>query len=1469
MADNYSKEEIEDMLENITIQNVLKDASLDDMQKKLESFAGTTEEATEEVEKFIDATREAFENQLKEIQVHLKNSKIEDKLNKKMFKKMDSFVEGITEVIKKFKKLGPVMDTDIASKIAWSSQNMRANVGMRDGPSIGGNKKSFRDTMKMGDLDGTNYAKGWSRSIAHSSDSIATVLLGGTDLYAELTKGLPAALLYRREMQMSLYLTEGLTKETKNLAEDFMNVAGTVSQTGYGLSESQKAMALLVKRGVRGASTMMSITKSSLNTAQMMNLSASESLEMTSTFADWNQHLGLSVDQLSSIGSGMKDISRTSGLTGTNLLSAVKASDQFLVSLRKSGQLTASSAKNIMSLTSSLQKRGVLGESGQILDLLTNPSKILLGQGGVLGGLMAGAATSSGTDSQFFSGTLTKSKKDQAAFFGAFEKNLSKMFKVDFSKLDEMNGQQMAIINAQLETAGAPSLAILKQLFDGVKESTMPLASTLEKYNKEIAKNDDLIGKATTTKGKELLQEKKRKIMEEKLTATSAASSSAIDMVLGSIKKGGPNYLKDIGVKAKSGKLDDVPDDLSAVMTEMKEFGLADQVKNGDANAILKATALASAENLKNLTGGETDMKASLMEAIASGNTDNISAILEEVNSLTQAANVDRKKDLNPIDKLVHTINKLNAIIVAKLAKQLEAFITAIDAPGIALLYGGLVALSAAMSLLTTVIVAKATGRLLGMPNGMVGGVLTRGKEITKDVGSGLGGMFEKTTKAIWGTKNTPVSVMGHSTGVGPAGKGILDKLFDFMDKPIKPVETFKKAMTSLGNSIFGVKEVVADTAGIFHETARKGGLLNKAKAIGTSGVNGLERGLVSMSRLIERGAAGGEGMFRTGGAALRRGVGALRVPTLRGIGTSLGNSIFGAKEVVADTAGISKTIRTGGLLNKAKAIGTSALEGLGTAGRFSGNVPRAGANVVRSGFGMAKGAVHSGKFGLTKIPGAAVIFGGLIGGLNGFMNTTKHFSGVMKETDKEAATLSSTIGGALFGALDGILLGIPGLVLSFFGLYDTVEKFFVFTVHSFVTFFKGIWNGIQKGFESWMPNIQEIWGRIQTSFGEIGESFLKIWNSISSIFGGSESKNLEEAFSQIWSVLEPIGEWVGKNIGEVLGATLSKLLTIFEALVIVIKDVVLVVERWIGKLADADKMAKAQAAVVKVQRAEQKEKNKISLAEPVETMSAAQQQDLLKNYKNSILRHESSVNKLQQEIAPLEKDDKKGYLTTSSKKLLAEKRDKLEATQDMLSNSRAQYDRYSKATPTEQAVEDTSKDMRKLTDMASNKKCIYVHDLHAESLLNDLITSMPSQLLPDFMPNAFPEPKLLNDTLFNAVEEKQKLNTAQTGVKTLSDTDYHDKFERETASSKTDAIHPVKDFRKIISVNEEQVEHLQTLHDDMQELINIFRVNGDSGASSLPTDSNISPITSPNFYRWQFGSGNQNPNKDIITTGE
>ena len=571
----------------------------------------------------------------------------------------------------------------------------------------------------------------------------------------------------------------------------------------------------------------------------------------------------------------------------------------------------------------------------------------------------------------------------------------------------------------------------------------------------------------------------------------------------------------------------------------------------------------------------------------------------------------------------------------------------------------------------------------------------------------------------------------------------------------------------------------------------------------------------------------------------------------------------------MADTAGISKTIRTGGLLNKAKAIGTSALEGLGTAGRFSGNVPRAGANVVRSGFGMAKGAVHSGKFGLTKIPGAAVIFGGLIGGLNGFMNTTKHFSGVMKETDKEAATLSSTIGGALFGALDGILLGIPGLVLSFFGLYDTVEKFFVFTVHSFVTFFKGIWNGIQKGFESWMPNIQEIWGRIQTSFGEIGESFLKIWNSISSIFGGSESKNLEEAFSQIWSVLEPIGEWVGKNIGEVLGATLSKLLTIFEALVIVIKDVVLVVERWIGKLADADKMAKAQAAVVKVQRAEQKEKNKISLAEPVETMSAAQQQDLLKNYKNSILRHESSVNKLQQEIAPLEKDDKKGYLTTSSKKLLAEKRDKLEATQDMLSNSRAQYDRYSKATPTEQAVEDTSKDMRKLTDMASNKKCIYVHDLHAESLLNDLITSMPSQLLPDFMPNAFPEPKLLNDTLFNAVEEKQKLNTAQTGVKTLSDTDYHDKFERETASSKTDAIHPVKDFRKIISVNEEQVEHLQTLHDDMQELINIFRVNGDSGASSLPTDSNISPITSPNFYRWQFGSGNQNPNKDIITTGE
>jgi hypothetical protein len=1178
------------MLDKINIEKILQSDDVSKLNLELDSFAGSAEDASEKLEQFTKLMEKAFEKDLEDSLNDLKKAKLNaDKLakvNKKVRNSLDKFSTDVSDVLlKKIKKMtgGDKLTDNITSALANMTKGMNAKFrpmeAMSSAPSgsSSGSSKAERRKHRLAEEEGKAYGASLLNGVSHFASTIATMLLGGTDLYSELIKGFPdAALLYRREMKKNLFLTEGLTNETSLLIDKFDTLSDTVEITGFGLKESQKAMTMMVSRGYKNAKIMKQIATSSLNTANMMGLSASESLVMTEMFSDWNQHFGLSVHQLGSIGVGMRDISRTSGLTGQNLLAAVKSSEQFLEIMRKSGQLTSSSARNLASISASLQKNGVMSDANSIMGHLASPTKILTGQSGTEGSLMAGAAGRAGLTSKFFSGTILKSKKDTASFFGAFEKELSGIFGVDFKNLDKLDPQMKAILNASLEDQGLQTLDTYKRIFDGVREASEPLSKALSTYDSETMRLSETLKKATGEE-KALIEQELLSIKQKKSGASISAAASATHDILDIVTKSGANYKADIGLKATGGQISNAIEDLHDLMMNSGQKDLADQVKGGKQDAILKAAAMSSSKALKDLGGA--DMTAELLKVIDSQDSLAIQKGFQEVTDRINIMNKNQKlENTSPMDKLMSSINRLNTSLVEYVSKPLNKFMDIIGEGGLASIYLGLMAVSLGLAalgtILTTAVVAKGTGGLLNwlFPNftksvGGLKGMFGNIKKRMSMADSGVQGFFVRLRQGLWGT----------------AKKGIIDKIFDFLFQDIDaPIAKVKTQWDKLGT---GLKNLPKNAG---TQLSRLGVAISKMpKEI-----------MLTLSNLRKLDVRAVIGSF---GSAIGSG--------LTSIGQKLSNfgSMLSTKWVNMlaymniDATGSMTRLRTSLSTGWTK-IGNIWSNGLDAIMHPLRSFSRIGELVLhpietaKKGFGLIKAGYQQGFKGILgvarisnkgllatykafsgtmKASTAGLIsplfagIDGAIGAFTGFVSAGKNFEEVLKASGKSmndvttSMKISSTIGGALWGVIDGIFLGLPGLVLYLLGLSGAVEKFFTFVVHTFTVFFEGMWEGIKTGIADVMPAITSVWEHVKTQVSKIGESLLRIWNKVTSIFGGTEAVKIEDVFMTIWEVVKPIGAFLGKLIGWATGATFVAFLGVLSVIVTVIESVVYAIEMF------------------------------------------------------------------------------------------------------------------------------------------------------------------------------------------------------------------------------------------------------------------------------------------------------------------
>jgi hypothetical protein len=123
-----------------------------------------------------------------------------------------------------------------------------------------------------------------------------------------------------------------------------------------------------------------------------------------------------------------------------------------------------------------------------------------------------------------------------------------------------------------------------------------------------------------------------------------------------------------------------------------------------------------------------------------------------------------------------------------------------------------------------------------------------------------------------------------------------------------------------------------------------------------------------------------------------------------------------------------------------------------------------------------------------------------------------------------------------------------------------------------------------------------------------------------------------------------------------------------------------------------------------------------------------------------------------------------------------------------------------------------------------------------------------------------------------STVAEDMAVNRARPTVTSAPLTDEYERISREQSSGEMGS--PQLSSEELIGIeksSEQQVKHLENLHNDLQELKRLLQSNsqvGDFTPGGLPSKTVPKPRGTTNFGKWQFGRGNNNAAQQVLNDG-
>lgn len=490
------------------------------------------------------------------------------------------------------------------------------------------NKKKKKDEGK-----GFYAAVRAKRALSDLGSMTNDLFVGVENAYGKLFKGIVTDerkfIVTQKEIA---YETQGALIQNTKLLSTYTDLEKTVSRTGVSREDFQKNYTNAIKAGNRDLKIAKALTTAQLNTERQLGIEAGG---LADTFDKLNTQFGMSEMQIAEMGRGMREVAKSSGLTGSSLKKAVESSTQFMEMMRNAGQLTSLAAKNIQAISASAQKFGIEKELSPLVQALSSSSNLIMESSEQTKNLLFLAANQVGRVSDVLNGTILKTKQGTKDIAQGLRKVLADFGVQSLEAIENLTDQEKFRINLTLKSAFGIEVDQAKRQILALEEGSKNYAERLADLNKEMKKN-------LTMEEKAIIREKERSI---KLSA-SLGLLTALDEASKNAKNMGEAF-SNFNAKANN-----YADELNALgLTAKSEKEIA---KGAFISAITNINKSLESTGKKPLNISSTEIEKAI------NNPEAMRQLSAKLSSAEQEAATAAKAQLDPAKRMDQTLMELN-----------------------------------------------------------------------------------------------------------------------------------------------------------------------------------------------------------------------------------------------------------------------------------------------------------------------------------------------------------------------------------------------------------------------------------------------------------------------------------------------------------------------------------------------------------------------------------------------------------------------------------------------------------------------------------------------------------------------------------------------------------------------------------------------------------------------------------------
>ena len=630
--------------------------------------------------------------------------------------------------------------------------------------------------------------EGGNKEIASWTTGISTALMGGgADFLQGLFSGsVTDATVFQREMRVIAFQTQGITGDFRGMQSEFSDLGQVAKETGKSINVMQKVYMSNLKKGFKNNKEGKKVMKEGLFLSSMIGSEAQQTADL---FGDWHRTLALSSGEMGELARGMRNVALTTGVTGDELLGAMKSSEGILKNLRNQGNLTADVAKTVIGMMAEAKKTGFeeitnkvlnpLSSTGSILDADSKTQALIFG----ITNRMGGDATNDA-----LSGTFMEDRQNLAGFsteLMSLVGDLSDGAIKSLGDFDKLSKEQKKELTLRLRGYGL-TIAEAESLIKTTELASKGLAGNVEALHK-IGSN-----KFSTEAEKKLAGKQESGLyLGSSLDYLTALGEDAKD-------KGLSGALKDSGTSdGFKNKRQDFTAMAGALTAEMKSaYGIggtseqmSQQLAALDPTKAAELNALIFGEHLKKEAAEqgmtlEKDFGSEIKAALAKGDagTAELRALTEEASTKQKEISVGKKAAVTPEEGLAQSMNELNETIRKYTSSFVRGIVDYIGSMGLLLIQLGLLATGLSLTLGKGLF--ELTGVMGGLfPKGGIKGLIGRmsgfddlASKIAKSDNVGEG-MFKEFFKTFRNSRKDGIGF------VPKKGKGVFGSLLDATDE--------------------------------------------------------------------------------------------------------------------------------------------------------------------------------------------------------------------------------------------------------------------------------------------------------------------------------------------------------------------------------------------------------------------------------------------------------------------------------------------------------------------------------------------------------------------------------------------------------------------------------------------------------------------------------------------------------------